>query len=97
MGVSTYYCIVLMICYQRDGCVWSTIASLWVDFYHSLFTSIDSNEEKELKMSLIQQDLSTCLHRLHSKEDDLREKIRLLGMDALKRRYESIHYWTTKT
>lgn len=75
-----------MICNQNNNCLWNTIASLWVDFYHSVFTLRDSNEEKELKMSLIQQDLSTCLDRLHSKEYDLQEKIKTLGIDALKRR-----------
>lgn len=61
--------LVPMQCWH-GSCLAGVLASVWVDMYHAAFMSRSSleREDSEIKMTLIQQDLSSCLAKLNGKE-----------------------------
>lgn len=70
------------------SCLWDNVASMWVDFYHAAFVSkVDLDRENEqIRMSLVQKDLSTCEKQLEQQQDALRDRISALEREAIARK-----------
>lgn len=68
-----------------SSCLWESVASAWVDFYHAAFVSKQAlaNENNEIRIALIQKDLSTCQHQLELQEQALQERISTLEREAM--------------
>ena len=67
------------------SCVWDSLASAWVDLYHAAFVSRQAlaQENEQIRISLIQKDLSACQNQLCAQERMLQEKISALESEAM--------------
>lgn len=67
------------------SCVWDSLASAWVDLYHAAFVSRQAlaQENEQIRISLIQKDLSACQSQLCAQERTLQEKISALEREAM--------------
>jgi hypothetical protein len=72
------------------GCLMNMLATMWVDMYYAAFhhTSDISQQNEEMHMSAIRVDLTSCIHRLTSRETELTEKIGLLTGQAKEKSIE---------
>jgi hypothetical protein len=70
---------------SQQSCIWQSIASMWVDFYHAAFVSRSAleRENEQIRISLIQKELSSCQKQLGSRESELQERILFMERDAL--------------
>ena len=59
-----------------------------MDFYHAAFVSKQalSKENEEIRISLIQKELSNCLRQLSRREIELQERLTLLEKEAVARK-----------
>lgn len=76
-------------CRWAGGCILEAIASVWVSAYHAAMSrsgALDDGDSAEVRISLIQHDLSTCASKLSARESELESKIRALTLDAANRK-----------
>jgi hypothetical protein len=76
-------------CRWAGGCILEAIASVWVSAYHAAMSrsgALDDCDSAEVRISLIQHDLSTCASKLSTRESELESKIRALTLDAANRK-----------
>ncbi len=58
------------------SCLFNAVASAWVDLYHAAFVSKKTlqSEQQQIRVSLVQKELSSCQHLLCKKEQELNER-----------------------
>jgi hypothetical protein len=70
------------------ACLWDSVASAWVDFYHAAFVSRQAlaRENEQLRICAIQKDLAACKTQLGNAEQKLQDKILQLEREAVHRK-----------
>lgn len=73
---------------SSQSCLVETLASAWVDFYHAAFVSkhVLAKQNEEIRLSLIQKELSNCQNQLCRREAELQDRLTVLESEALARK-----------
>ena len=75
-------------CLSSSTCLMDAVASAWVDFYHAAFVSKQTlaRENEEIRLSLIQKELSSCQTLLSRREAELQLRLTTLEKEAVARK-----------